>query len=114
MDPMHIVDLGIWGHHLLTSIAVLVDETLASYGILRRDAIVNAWKEIPKRAEELEPDITMCKLNHFKANYMHHLLKHKRNPKDVRKRNMAAWEHQLLMLVSPCNMYMYSMYPCVQ
>jgi len=97
MDPMHIVDLGIWTH-LLTCIAHTYDATLNKYQILKGGQISAVWDKLGKRSQEMLPDDTMFRLNEYKAKYMSLLLKNARDP-TFKMKTVEAWEHHLLMLV---------------
>lgn len=96
-DIMHTVDLGIWVH-LLTCIAVQINDTCLEGNILLQAQVLPIWRELNNRAQSLNPDDCMFKMNDFKANYLHHLWKVKTHP-DKSLKTMEAWEHHIMMLV---------------
>ncbi len=98
MDPMHIVDLGIWPH-LLTCIANEYEETLNSYQILSAGEKAKVWDKLVSRNKSMNPDGTMFKLNDYKVKYMSLLLQKAKDPK-FNMKTVEAWEHHLLMRVS--------------
>lgn len=105
LDPMHLVDLGIWGHHLLLAMATKIDQALRGYSILQSKDIDAVWNELEQRASFLErehADDCMFRVNSYKIRYMERLLQNKMNPQHKEKscRKLQAWEHHLLMLVS--------------
>jgi hypothetical protein len=99
---MHTVDLGIWVH-LLRCIAVKIDTTVRKHGILAANKVNRVWDNLSERANELDGDECMFKLNHYKGNVLKMLLNERNAQKfgtaEKKKRKAQAWEHHLLMNV---------------
>jgi hypothetical protein len=93
---MHTVDLGIWVH-MMRAIAVRIDDTLRSHGILTEREVNEVWIELVERSDDWDGDATMFHMNQWKGKYLKHLLDCKRNHEQEKK--LEAWEHHILMLV---------------